>query len=62
MSMYNLIEYSNNYSKISGSLWHYHKDEPNNNLADFESFRFKVKITGSTLNNDNKKKIKIIVP
>ena len=62
MSMYNLIEYSNNYSKISRSLWHYHKDEPNNNLADFESFRFKVKITGSTPNNDDKKKIKIIVP
>ena len=39
MSMYNLIEYSDNYSKISGSLWLYHKDEPNNNLADSESFK-----------------------
>ena len=39
MSMYNLIEYSDNYSKTSGSLWLYHKDEPNNNLADSESFK-----------------------
>ena len=28
MPMYNLIEYSDNYSKTSGSLWQYHKDEP----------------------------------
>ena len=26
MPMYDLIEYSNNYSKTSGSLWQYHKD------------------------------------
>ena len=34
MPMYNLIEYSDNYSKISGSLWQYCKDIPavdNNN-------------------------------
>ena len=33
MPMYNLIEYSNNYSQTSGSLWQYYKDEPNNNIA-----------------------------
>ena len=27
-SMYNLIEYSDNYSKTSGSLWQYYRDEP----------------------------------
>ena len=27
MSMYNLIEYSNNYSDISGSLWQFKRDE-----------------------------------
>ena len=27
MPMYNLIEYSDNYSKTSGSLWQYHRDE-----------------------------------
>ena len=28
MSMYNLIEYSYNYFKTSGSLWQYYRDEP----------------------------------
>ena len=28
MSMYNLVEYNDNYSKTSGSLWQYYKDEP----------------------------------
>ena len=36
MPIYNLIEYDN-YSRTSGSLWQYYKDEPNNNLADSES-------------------------
>ena len=31
MPMYNSIEYSDNYSKTSGSLWQYYKDEPNDN-------------------------------
>ena len=34
MQMYNLIEYSNNYSKTSGSLWQYYKDKPNDDLTD----------------------------
>ena len=28
MSMYNSIEYSNSYWKITGSLWKYYRDEP----------------------------------
>ena len=32
--MYNLIEYSDNSSKTSGSLWQYYKDDPNDNLTD----------------------------
>ena len=28
MPMYNLAEYSNNYSKTSGRLWQYYRDEP----------------------------------
>ena len=43
MPMYNLIEYSDNYSKTSGSLWQYYKDDPNDNIANSESFKFKVK-------------------
>ena len=56
MPMYNLIEFSENYSKTSGSLWQYYKDDPNDNLADSESFKYKVKITGKTPNNGNTKK------
>ena len=29
MPIYNLIEYSDNYSKTSASLWQYYKDDPN---------------------------------
>ena len=36
MPMYNFIECSNSYSKTSGSLQQYCKDEPNDNLADSE--------------------------
>ena len=42
MSMYNLIEYSDNYAKTSGSLWQYYRDELNDDLADSESFKFKI--------------------
>ena len=33
MPMCNLKEYSNNYSKSSGSLWQCYRDEPNDNTA-----------------------------
>ena len=36
MPMYNLIEYSDNYSKTSRSLWQYYKDDPKNNITDSE--------------------------
>ena len=62
MPMYNLIEYSDNYAKTSGTLWQYYRDEPNNNLADSESSKFKVKITGKTPNDDNEKDVEIMVP
>ena len=62
--MYNLIEYSNNYSKTSGSLWDYYRDEPflaNDDIADFpadnnnsDSFKFKTKIAGRTGNGGTK--------
>ena len=62
MPMYNLIEYSDNYAKTSGSLWQYYRDEPNDNLANSESFKFKVKITGKTPAADNEKDVEIMVP
>ena len=58
ISLYNLIEYSDNYSKISEDLRQYYIDEPNATYTDSESFKSKVKITGSTLNYGNKKMLK----
>ena len=43
MSMYNLIEYTDNYAKKSGSLWQYYRDKPNDNLVDSGSFKSKIK-------------------
>ena len=60
--MYSLLEYCDNYSKTSGSLWQYYKDEPSDNLANSESFKSKVKIIGSTPAGGNTKDVKIIVP
>ena len=62
MPMYNLIEYSDNYAKKSGSLWKYFRDELDDNSADSESLKSKIKITGKTPNNDNEKDVEIIVP
>ena len=71
MPMYNLIEYSDNYSKTSGSLRQYCKDIPaindDGDIADFDgvnatdSFNFKTKITGQTDNNGIIN-VEIIVP
>ena len=61
MPMCNLIEYSDNYSKISGSLWQYYKDDPNDNTTQSESFKSKVKITGKTPAAGNTKDVGIIV-
>ena len=33
-SMYNFIEYRNNYRRTTGILWNYYRDEPNNPPAD----------------------------
>ena len=62
MPMYNLIEYSDNYAKTTGSLWQYFRDDPNDNLEDSESFKSKIKITGKTPNNNNVKNVEIMVP
>ena len=71
MPMYNLIEYSDNYPKTTGSLWQYCKDIParnaNGDIAIFaennttDSFKSKAKITGQTGNN-GAKDVEIMVP
>ena len=62
MPMYNLIEYSDNYFKTFGSLWHYYKDDPNDNSTEWKSFKSKVKITGKISDNDNTTDAEMIVP
>ena len=62
MPMYDLIEYSYNYAKTSGSLWQYFRDEPDDDLEDSESFKFKIKITGKTPDDNNEKDVEIMVP
>ena len=49
--MYNLLEYSKNYKKATGSLRNYYRDEPSNPLSsNSECFKFKTSITGNTYN------------
>ena len=67
MAMYNLIEYSDNYSDTSGSLWNFKRDEIINNADvtndnNAPSFKYKASIIGDTENNGAKNKVKIAVP
>ena len=70
MPMYNLLEYSKNYSKPTGSFWNYYRDDPNgaaNNNIDYsvkdsKSFDYKTSITGKLEGNNTKKEAKIVVP
>ena len=64
MPIWNLIEYSKNYIKTTGSLWNYCRDEltddtndinfQNKNLINSGSFKYKTSVTGSTYNVDAK--------
>ena len=64
MPMYNLIEYSNNYSDISGSLWQFKRDAVPANNADLtinnsQLFKYKAALVGKTANhNDGKSSVK----
>ena len=72
MPIYNLIEYSFNCSKTSGSLWQFCKDIPavnnNGNIVDFtianttDSFKIKTKITGHTNDDGQIKDAEVMVP
>ena len=48
--------------KISRRFWQYYQVKPNDNLADTESVKSKVKITGNIPNNGNTTDTEIIVP
>ena len=73
MPMYNLLDYSKNYRKITGFLFNYYRDEANSgynnnnnnnrdrrrySIKDSESFNYKTSIIGQ----DELKGIKIVVP
>ena len=75
MPMYNLLYYSKNYRKATGSLWNYYRDEPNSgynnnnrdrihySIKDLESFNYKKSITGKLENNEDElENIKVVVP
>ena len=72
MPMYNLIEYSDDFFKTSGSLWQYCKDiqavNDDGNIVDFnganatDSFNFKIKMTDQTGDDGEIANIEITIP
>ena len=71
--MYNLLEYSKNYGKTTGSLWNYYRDEPNSGIGsrnnninysikDSKSFDYKTSITGKLERIDRTEDVEIVVP
>ena len=72
MPMYNLIEYSDNYSDTSGNLWQFKRDEVPANNADLtinnsQSFKYKAALLGKAADavantSSSVKEAKIVVP
>ena len=72
MPMYNLIEYSDNHSDTSGSLWQFKRDEVPISNADLtidnsQSFKYKAALLGKTADAvdgtiSSVKNAKIVVP
>ena len=73
MPMYNLLEYSKNYRKTTGSLWNYYRDEPNSSvganniihlISNSESFDYKANFLENRATNTNltKNNVKVVVP
>ena len=78
MLIYNLLEYSDNYSKTSGSLWNYYRDKindsanknndannykiNNNKTTTSKSYEYKTKIRGRTPNDNNILEAEVVVP
>ena len=78
MPMYNLLEYSNNYSMTVSSFWNYYRDEVNDSANDnnhansfrinnsktttSKSFEYKTKLIESTPNNDCRLDVEVFLP
>ena len=77
MSMYNLLEYCDNYSMASPSLWNYHRDEVNddtnennpagnyrinnNKTTTGKSFECRTKITGKTQTHEKRSRLDTVI-
>ena len=64
MSMYNLIEYSDNYADTSGSSWNFKRDKVFDNRGvtnddNAPSFKYKANLIGNTETYGTKKGVKI---
>ena len=75
ITMYNLLEYSKNYEKTSGSLFNYYRDEPNEaeiandngtiniSIRNSKSFDYKSKILGTLAAGElEKDDVEIVIP
>ena len=73
MPIYNLLEYSKNYKKATGSLWNYYRDQPSSTTADnnithsilnSESFDYKARFMENGVTHDHltKDDVKVVVP
>ena len=69
MPMYNLLEYSDNYSNTSGSLWNFKRNETEEyaglTINNASSFKYKAYFIGNTVAdgaNRKKENVKIAVP
>ena len=73
MPLHNLLEYSKNYRKTTGSLWNYYRDQRsstigNNNIThsilNSESFDYKASFMENGVTHDNlsKNDVKVVVP
>ena len=72
--MYNLLEYSKNYEKTSGSSFNSYRDEPNEaeiandngainiSIRNSKSFDYKTKIVGTLADNVLEKEVTIVIP
>ena len=67
MTMYNLMEFIDNYSNTSGSLWGFKRDEITNNENvtnddNAPSFKYKANLIANTEADETKKGVKIAIP
>ena len=77
MPMYNLLEYSNNYSMTLGSLWNFYRDKinddanednatnnriNNNKTMKSKSFEYETELIGSAPNSNNIFDAEVVVP